>query len=128
MENSGAREVNIPVWWYVLELLLQELSKELGRGILSRAECLQIAQLLNIREESFDAALLYFDELNIIKYFPKVLPGVIFVDSQIPLDKVSELVYHSYLLRQSVVVAEAGRSSSEKPVTKVGSISVIMVL
>ena len=118
VEKSGAREVKIPVWWYVLELLLQELAKELGRGVLSRAECLQMARLLNIREESFDAALVYFDELNVIKYSPKVLPNVVFVDSQIPLDKVSELVYHSYLLRQPVVVAEADKPSSERPVTK----------
>ena len=118
VEKSGAREVKVPVWWYVLELLLQELAKELGRGVLSRAECLQMAQLLNIRKESFDAALVYFDELNVIKYSPKVLPNVVFVDSQIPLDKVSELVYHSYLLKQPIVVAEAGEPSSERPVTK----------
>ena len=114
VEKSGAREVKVPVWWYVLELLLQELAKELGRGVLSRAECLQMARLLNIREESFDAALVYFDELNVIKYSPKVLPNVVFVDSQIPLDKVSELVYHNYLLRQK----EADEPSSETPVMK----------
>ena len=114
VEKSGAREVKVPVWWYVLELLLQELAKELGRGVLSRAECLQMARLLNIRKESFDAALVYFDELNVIKYSPKVLPNVVFVDSQIPLDKVSELVYHSYLLRQK----EADEPSSETPVMK----------
>ena len=118
VEMSGAKEVKVPVWWYVLEPLLQELAKELGRGILSRTECLQMAQLLNIRNESFDAALVYFDELNVIKYSPKVLPNVVFVDSQIPLDKVSELVYHSYLLRQPVVVAEAGEPSYKRPVTK----------
>ena len=118
VEKSGAREVKVPVWWYVLELLLQELAKELGRGVLSRAECLQMAQLLNIQEESFDAALVYFDELNVIKYSHKVLPDVIFVDSQIPLDKVSELVYHSYLLRQPVIIAEDCKPSTEKPVTK----------
>ena len=117
VEKSGAREVKVPVWWYVLELLLQELAKELGRGVLSRAECLQMASLLNVQEESFDAALVYFDELNVIKYFPKVLPNVVFVESQIPLDKVSELVYHSYLLRQPVVAAEADQPSSEKPLT-----------
>ena len=77
VEKSGAREVKVPVWWYVLELLLQELAKELVRGVLSRAECLQMARLLNIREESFDAALMYFDELNVIKYSPKVLPNVV---------------------------------------------------
>ena len=118
VEKSGAREVKVPVWWYVLELLLQELAKELGRGVLSRAECLEMARLLNIKEESFDAALVYFDELNVIKYSPKVLPGVVFVDSQIPLDKVSELVYHSYLLRQPIVVAEAGEPFPENSVIK----------
>ena len=116
VEKSGARALKVPIWWYVLELLLQELSKELGRGILSRAECLQMARLLNIREESFDAALVYLDELNIIKYSPKVLPKVVFVDSQIQLDKVSELVYHSYLLRQPVVAAEAGEPFPDTPV------------
>ena len=115
VEKSGAREVKVPVWWYVLELLLQELAKELGRGVLSRAECLQMAHLLNIPEESFDAALVYFDELNVIKYSPKVLPDVVFVDSQIPLDKVSELVYHSYLLSQPK--GEAVELSSSIPTT-----------
>ena len=100
VEKSGAREVKLPIWWFVLELLLQELAKELGRGVLSRTECLEMARLLNIQEESFDAALVFFDELNIIKYSPKVLPDVVFIDSQVPLDKVSELVYHSYLLNQ----------------------------
>ena len=100
VEASGAKEVKVPIWWYVMELLLQELAKELGRGVLSRAECLEMARLLNIKEESFNAALVYFNELNIIKYSPDVLPEVVFIDSQIPLDKVSELVYHSYLLKQ----------------------------
>ena len=119
VEKSRAREVKkVPIWWYVLELLLQELAKELGRGVLSRAECLQMARLLNIREDSFDAALVYFDELNVIKYSPKVLPKVVFVNSQIQLDKVSELVYHSYLLRQPVVAAEAGDPSPDTPVMR----------
>ena len=100
IENSGAREVKIPIWWYIMEMLLQELAKELGRGVLSRAECLQMAHLLDIREDSFDAALEYFNELNVIKYSPKVLPNVVFIDSQIPLDKISELVRHSFWLRQ----------------------------
>ena len=119
VEESGAREVKkVPIWWYVLELLLQELAKELGRGVLSRAECLQMARLLNIQEESFDAALVYFDELNVIKYSPSVLPKVVFVDSQIQLDKVSELVYHSYLLRQPIDVAEAGDPTPDTPMMR----------
>ena len=100
VEDSGAEKVKIPIWWYIMELLLQELAKVLGRGVLSRAECLEMARLLHIREDSFDAALKFFDKLNVIKYSPDVLPGVVFVDSQIPLDKVSELVHHNFLLRQ----------------------------
>ena len=103
IENSGAKEVKIPIWWYILELLLQELAKELGRGVLSRAECLQMAYLLDIPEDSFNAALEFFDELNVIKYSPSVLPNVVFVDSQVPLDKISELVRHSFWLRQPAV-------------------------
>ena len=100
VEASGTKGIKIPIWWYILELMLQELSKELGRGVLSRAECLEMVHLLGIEEDSFNAALVYFDELNIIKYSPDILPDVVFIDSQIPLDKVSELVHHSYLLRQ----------------------------
>ena len=100
VEASGAKEVKIPIWWYKMELLLQELAKELGRGVLSRAECLRMASLLDIQEDSFDAALEFFDELNVIKYSQDVLPNIVFIDSQIPLDKVSELVYHNYLLKQ----------------------------
>jgi hypothetical protein len=100
IETSGAKEAKVPIWWYIMELLLQELAKELDRGVLSRAECLEMARLLNIKEGSFNAALVYFDELNIIKYSPDIPPEVVFIDSQIPLDKVSELVYHSYLLKQ----------------------------
>ena len=112
VESCGGREEKIPIWWYVMELLLQELSKELGRGVLGLAECLEMARLVDIGEESLDAALVYFDELNIIKYNQKVLPEVVFVDSQIPLDKVSEIVYHSYLVRHPR--AEAAEPSSSK--------------
>ena len=100
VETSGAKEVNIPIWWYIMELLLQELAMELGRGVLSRAECLEMARLLGIHGDAFNAALEFFDELNVIKYYPDVLPSVVFIESQIPLDKVSELVHHSFLLRQ----------------------------
>ena len=100
VETSGGKEVKVPIWWYVLELLLQELARELGRGVLSRAECLEMARLLNIEEDSFDAALEFLNKLNVIKYTPGVLPDVVFVDSQIPLSKVSELVHRSYELRQ----------------------------
>ena len=118
VETSGAKEVMVPIWWYVLELLLQELAKELGRGVLSRAECLEMARLLNIEEESFDAALDFLNKLNVIKYTPDVLPDVVFVDSQIPLSKVSELVQRSYQLRQPATSESTSTVSSVEGVWK----------
>ena len=99
VENSPAQEVEVPIWWYIFEQLLQELAKRLRRKVLSKAECLEVASVIGFKERALEAALRFFDELNVIKYSPKVLPNVIFTDSQVPLDKVSELVRESYLLR-----------------------------
>lgn len=100
IENSGSREIKVPIWWYILELLLHELAKELGRGVLSHAECMEMSRLIGIQDDSFNAALEFFNKLNVIKYLPTVLPNVVFIDSQVPLDKISELVRHSFWLRQ----------------------------
>ena len=99
IEASGAEKIKIPIWWHILELLLQELAKKLGRGVLSKAECRKMARLLGIKDDALEAALKFFDTLNVIKYNPDVLPNVVFISSQIPLDKISELVFHRYLLR-----------------------------
>ena len=119
IEKSGAREEKVPIWWYIMELLLRELARELGRGVLRREECLEVARLLNIGEEDFEAALVYFDELNIFKYRPEALPGVIFIDPQIPLNKVSEMVFHSYKLRdpfESTCLSEEWRQFRDQGV------------
>ena len=75
-----------------------------------------MARLLNIEEDSFDAALEFLNKLNVIKYTPDVLPEVVFVDSQIPLSKVSELIQHSYKLRQPPA------SESSSTVSPVGGV------
>ena len=98
VELSYAKKVKVPVWWYILELLIRGLAEKLGRRVLSRSLCASIARALRFTEESFDAALQYFDELNVIKY-TSALPEIIFVDSQVPLSKVSELVQHSYKMK-----------------------------
>ena len=94
--NLG-KEVKVPIWWFILELLIQELAKKLGKRVLSRKQCVGIANALGFSERSFNAALKFFNELNIIKY-SDALPEVVFVDSQVPLDNVSDLVRERYLL------------------------------
>ena len=92
------KEVKVPIWWFILEPLIQGLAKKLGKRVLSREQCVKIANTLGFSERSFNAALKFFNELNVIKY-STALPDVVFVDSQVPLDNVSDLVQEGYSLR-----------------------------
>ena len=98
VESAVVKKLEVPLWWFVLELLLQGLASKLNKRVLSRRFCVCVANALGFTEKSFDAALSYFNELNIMKY-SKALPHLVFVDSQVPLDNVSDLVEEGYLLR-----------------------------
>ena len=106
VERSVCKKVKVPIWWFILELLIQGLAKKLEKRVLHRKLCVGLALALGITEEDFDAALKFFDQLNVIKYSP-ILPELVFVDSQVPLDNLSDLVQEGYLLRQ-------GQSPSRK--------------
>ena len=99
VERSRAKPKQIPLRWHALELALQKLMLELGRGVLSKAEGLAVARRFHFTDESFEEALKYLDNLNILFYYKGVLPDVIFCDPQVLLDKVTELVEHSYRLQ-----------------------------
>ena len=99
VERSHVKPKQIPLRWHALELALQKLMLELGRGVLSKAEGLAVAQRFHFTDESFEEALKYLDNLNILFYYKDVLPNVIFCDPQVLLDKVTELVEHSYRLQ-----------------------------
>ena len=95
MTKCSPEPVEIPLRWYALDLALQALGKE----VVSKDECFAEARKLHFDAESFDAALQYLDKLNIIFYRPKALPSVIFTNRQVLLNKVTELVKESYMLR-----------------------------
>ena len=99
VERSRVKPKHIPLRWHALELALQKLMLELGRGVLSKAEGLAVARRFHFTDESFEEALKYLDNLNILFYYKDVLPNVIFCDPQVLLDKVTELVEHSYRLQ-----------------------------
>ena len=93
VSECSASIVDIPLQWHGLEVLLEDLVKVLKRGILSIEECLTAAQDLHFDDAvAFDAALKYLHELNIVFYYPDILPGVVFASAQVLLDKVTELV------------------------------------
>ena len=101
IENSEPEKKPIPLWWYVLELILAALSQELGREVLTYHECLNEAMKLNFTEVAFQAALSYLHDLNLILYYPKVLPDVVFSDAQVPVAILTALVEQWYQLREA---------------------------
>ena len=79
-----------------LEIVLEEITRALKHGLLSKIECLEVAHGLHLDESTVEAVLIYLDELSLIFYYPEILPNLIFTNPQVLLDKVSELVkvYH----------------------------------
>ena len=98
-----AAPVKVPLQWHALESLLEEMAENLKRDVLMKEECFQVAkEKLHFDEDSFDAALEYLDQLNVIFYFPEILPNVIFANTQVLLDKVTELVLAIHQLRHGL--------------------------
>ena len=98
MKKCEKHERQIPIRWFVLEKLLQELSQN---GIISFEYCLEVANRLGMDEAQLQAAIEYLVQLNIFEFYPDVLPKVVFTTSQVLLTKITELVEYSHLLRNS---------------------------
>ena len=98
--GEGGSEVKVPLRWYVLYQKLLEVASGLGKKVLPREQCQQVAESMEINYESCGLALNFFDGLNILFYFPDILPQLVFMDPQMLLDKVSELVEETYHMRQ----------------------------
>ena len=98
VEMSPAEWKEIPPSWYAFELALQALAERKGGGVLTVEECKGEAQKLFMDEESTIAALKYLHELNLLFYYDDegALPSVVFVNGQVLLDKITELVKKSH--------------------------------
>ena len=111
--ECAAEAVEIPLQWHALEGVLEDLAKALDRDVLSRDECFRAAESLHFEDESaLDDALKYLDQLNLIFYYPDILPGVIFASAQVLLDKVTELVVAVHELRDGT--SATGKMADEK--------------
>ena len=118
VEKSPSRGLPVPVWWYVLEIVLDKLTHLLGRNVLYKKECLEAAQQLNFHELALTAALKFFHEQHLFHYFPEVLPEVVFCSPQVLLDKLTELVKDAYVMREAV--SKSTIAPSQPPATTVG--------
>ena len=97
VNNPFIQPDDIPLGWFALEILLEQMSQSLQRGVLSKEECLKTAvEKLHFKEDSLDAAIEYLDQISVLFHYRDILPDVVFADPQVILDKVTELVIKSF--------------------------------
>ena len=101
VESSPSRRVDVPFWWYVLQIILKKLSAQFDRMILSKQECIEVALQLNISKIALIEALKFFHDQHIFSYYSDILPDVVFTSPQVLLDKLTELVRQAYLMREN---------------------------
>ena len=89
----------IPLRYFSLEIAFQRLARDQQRAILSIDECLNEAKPYQFTSESLDDVLQYLHSLKLIIYYKDILPNVVFINAQVLLDKITELVEYSIELR-----------------------------
>ena len=89
----------IPIWWFILQRILEALAEKLNRKVLRKEECAHVSNALGFSEGELEAALSFLDKLNIFLYKKDILPDIVFTDAQVPLDKLSVLVEKQYHLK-----------------------------
>ena len=98
-EREGRKGVKVPLRWYALYQKLLQVVEGLGKKVLPREQCGLVAESMEIDEGSCEEALQFFNRLNMLFYFPDILPNLVFMDPQMLLDKVTELVEESYRMQ-----------------------------
>ena len=133
IEQCPTIEIEIPLRWHTFDEKLRSIAEGLGRMVMSRDECWQVAESLGLEEESFDGALDFFHSVSLMFYFRDILPEVVFIDPQVILDKVSELVEFMFELQEpadqdepstdstSAARSDGGQQSSTSPNTPPGA-------
>ena len=96
---SGLEPRKTPISWFKFEQLIQKIARDDGKRILHWKECLKVARLLHLSRKSLNAALDHLASFGVIHYYRHLLPNIVFVDPQIILNKIFELVKHHYKLR-----------------------------
>ena len=89
----------VPLRYFSLEMLFHRMAKYQGRAVLSVDECFEKAAEYCFTRESFQDALQYLHGLKLIFYYADTLPDIIFIDAEVLLNKISELVEYCLQLQ-----------------------------
>ena len=94
-------EIDTPLCLFMFEQdAIKYAEEQKGKGrhvmVLSLEECLQVGMRLKMGREMVQAALIYFHRHNVFLYFRHILPNLVFLDPQVPLDFVNAIVRFIY--------------------------------
>ena len=92
--------VNVPGSFFMYEQDLVKYAGDMQRDILSIDECLQVGDRLKMDGEVVMAALVFFHRQNTFLYFRHVLPNVVFINPQVPLNVANAIVRFSYKVNE----------------------------
>ena len=100
---SSLEPQKTPISWFKLEQHIQKMAQKYGRKVLKFNECLQASKnlCLNLSQTELYAALDHLAKLGVIHYYWRLLPDVVFIDTQFLLDKITEVVKYHYRLRNA---------------------------
>ena len=100
-------EIPFPFFMFEQEAILyakEKKGKDRDVMILSLNECIQVGASMKMSSEVVRAALIYFHRHNIFLYFQDVLPNLVFLAPQVPLDFVNPIVAFSYKVKSGDIL------------------------
>ena len=106
ISESGVGEVvKTPGVFMIFEQELTEYALKAGRNIVSLDECLEIGIKLKMTPDRVMSALIFFHRQFTFLYFRDVLPNLVFIQPQVPLDCINAIVQFSYKVEAGVLKA-----------------------
>ena len=117
---SRALDVDTPIAFLVLLNDVNKYAEEQRKKVVSVEECQAIAGRLKMERQSLEAALIFFNDMSVWMYMPSVLPDVVFVDPQMPLDSINRIVQYSFRVGGGAI---PGLVASECQLWKEGVVS-----
>ena len=117
---SGALDVDTPIAFLMLLNDVNKYAEEQRKKVVSVEECQAIAGRLKMERQSLEAALIFFNKMSVWMYMPSVLPDVVFVDPQMALDSINQIVQYSFRVGGGAI---PGLSASECRLWKEGVVS-----
>ena len=97
VRESGVGEVvKTPGAFLIFEQELAEYAAKAGRGIVSLDECFEIGAKLKMGPDMVISGLIFFHRQFTFLYFRHVLPNLVFIKPQVPLECINSIVQFSY--------------------------------